>query len=84
MARPKPVVHELALVWTGIRFKVVLLQRPMSKWMKRRCQSSFTFVRDNDRVVLYAIDQPIHQDRARAIANSYLSAPEVMIDAIFD
>jgi hypothetical protein len=68
----------------GTHFQTVKLNNGLTKWMKRRCQSTFAFVRDNERVVIYAIDHEIFPDRARAVANAYLLDPVVMIDAVSD
>jgi len=84
MVRPKTINHRLALLWVGNHYQVVLCKVAYTKWMKKRCQSAYTFVRDNDRVEVIAVDHPCDQKRAQAFAQMYLVFPESTIDSLLD
>jgi len=82
--RKQTQIHRLALLWQGNRYQVVLCNNGFTKWMKARTVSNYTFVRDNDRVIVIAVDHHCNQKRAQAFAQMYLVFPESTIDSISD
>lgn len=74
----------IAMIWTGIKFSVVALHKPLSPAMRAKVTTSRRYEFPYLFVNVYAIGYPCEEHRLAAVATSYYSAPDVMIDAIYN
>jgi len=74
--------HHLCLFWMGQKFQTCLMTKGIPQAMQKRVKNSRTFDFGDKYVIVYAIGYPCEPHRMAAIAQSYNSAPNIMIDSI--